>query len=294
MRMDSQIAAGYSTETVTAVDGVTLFCRKWEPAKEAIASVVIVHGLGEHSGRYVHVGRYFAEAGFRTIAFDLRGHGRSPGRPVFVKRYLELASDVDSVVKRFSGGPAFLFGHSLGGQLVLWTAQHFRLKVEGLIVSAPWLALAHAPPRWQVFAAKKLNGLIPGLRFSTGIRPETLSRDQAHLDSLEDLDLLHKFVTIRTYLEAVNAATEILSAPVIDFPVLFTNGDADGITSWKAAEDYFMRLRAPSKSFKIYPGLLHELHNETERNDVLADYVGWMKSIIQSGSPGREEAPSRS
>jgi acylglycerol lipase len=275
------------------VAGLSLPCRKWVPTTDAVASVVIVHGLGEHSGRYVHVGRYFAESGFRTIAFDLRGHGRSAGRPVFVKRYVELASDVDCVVKHFSGGPAFVFGHSFGGQLVLWTAQHFRLKLEGLIVSAPWLALAYAPPRWQVFTAQKLNGLIPGLRFSTGIHPEKLSRDQAHLDSLEDLDLLHKFVTIRTYLEAVNAATEIMSAPMIDFPVLFAHGKADEITSCKVAEDFFRRLRAPSKSFKIYPGLLHELHNETERGQVLADYVEWMKSIIQTGSLGREEAPNR-
>ncbi len=85
MAGDSKSVAGYSTETVSAVDGLPLFCRRWDPATEAIATVVIVHGIGEHSGRYVHVGRYFAEAGFRTIAFDLRGHGRSPGRPVFVQ-----------------------------------------------------------------------------------------------------------------------------------------------------------------------------------------------------------------
>ena len=66
--MDSKVVAGYSTETVTAVDGLSLFCRKWDPATKALASVVVVHGLGEHSGRYVHVGRFFAEAGFRTIA----------------------------------------------------------------------------------------------------------------------------------------------------------------------------------------------------------------------------------
>jgi alpha-beta hydrolase superfamily lysophospholipase len=156
MTIDSKMFRGYSTETVTVGDdGLALFCRKWEPATPALASVVIVHGLGEHSGRYVHVGRYFSEAGFRTIAFDLRGHGRSPGRPAFVKRYVELASDVDCVVKHFSGGPAFLFGHSLGGQLVLWTAQHFRLTVAGLIVSAPWLALAFSQPRWQLFVAQK-------------------------------------------------------------------------------------------------------------------------------------------
>ena len=78
-----------------------------------------------------------------------------------MKRYVELASDVDCVVKHFSGDPAFLFGHSMGGQLVLWTAQHFRLTVAGLIVSAPWLALAFSPPRWQLFVAQKVNGLIP-------------------------------------------------------------------------------------------------------------------------------------
>jgi alpha-beta hydrolase superfamily lysophospholipase len=292
--MNSDLRAGYSTEIVTATDGLSLFCRKWEPATATVASVVIVHGLGEHSGRYVHVGRYLAEAGFRTIAFDLRGHGRSAGRPVFVKRYTELASDVDCVVQHFSGGPSFLFGHSFGGQVVLWTAQHFRLKVEGLIISAPWLALAYAPPRWQIFAAQKLNRLIPGFRFATGIRPETLSRDQAHLDSLEDLDLLHKFVTVRTYLEAANAATEILGSPVLNYPVLFAHGAADAVTSSKVAEDFFLRLQAPSKSFKIYPGLLHELHSDTERLQVLADYVDWMNSVIQTGSLGQEEAPSRS
>jgi alpha-beta hydrolase superfamily lysophospholipase len=284
MSIDSKMTGGYSTETVPVADGLALFCRKWEPSTPALASVVIVHGLGEHSGRYVHVGRYFSEAGFRTIAFDLRGHGRSPGQPAFVKRYIELASDVDCIVKRFSEGPTFLFGHSLGGQLVLWTAQHFRLMVVGLIVSAPWLALAFAPPRWQLFVAQKVNGLIPSLRFSTRIRSATLSRDQAHLDSLEDLDLLHKFSTVRLYLEAANAASEIMRTPLIDRPILFAYGDADGVTSWKVAEDYFERLRAPSKTFKTYPGLLHELHNETEREQVLADYVKWMKSVLQTGS----------
>lgn len=294
MTKDAKVVAGYSTETVAAVDGLSLSCRRWDPVTDAVATVIIVHGLGEHSGRYVHVGRYFAEAGFRTIALDLRGHGRSSGRPVFVQRYADWASDVDCVVKHFRGGPAFLFGHSLGGQLVLWTAQHFPLKVEGLIISAPWLGLAHPPPRWQVFAAQKLNELIPGLRFSTGIHPERLSRDQAHLDSLEDLDLSHRFVTIRTYLESAKAANEIMSASTIEFPVLFALGEADEITSSKVAEDYFIRLQAPSKLLKMYPGFLHELHNETERGQVLADYVEWMKSIIQTESPEQEEAPNRS
>ena len=294
MAGDSKTIAGYSTETVPSVDGLPLFCRRWNPPAEAIASVIIVHGIGEHSGRYVHVGRYFAEAGIRTIALDLRGHGRSPGRPVFAKRYRDLASDVDSVVQHFREGPTFLFGHSFGGQLVLWTAQHFQLAIAGLMVSSPWLALSFSPPRWQLFVAQKVNRLFPGLRFSTGIHPEKLSRDQLHLDSLEDLDLLHKFSTVRFYLEAANAASEILSQPLLESPVLFAYGDADEVTSCRAAEEYFLRLRAPSKTFKLYPGLLHELHNEKEREQVLADYVQWMKTIIQTGSLGPGEALRRS
>jgi alpha-beta hydrolase superfamily lysophospholipase len=283
--MDSTGAADYSTGTITSGDGLSLFYRRWDPENGAVANVFIVHGLGEHSGRYVHVGRYFAEAGFRTIAFDLRGHGRSDGNPVFIRRYQELASDVDCVIKHFIGSPAFLFGHSLGAQLVLWTVQHFQLELKGLILSAAWLALTHAPPKWKAIVARGLNRRIPGLRFPTGIDGEKLSHDRTHLDSLEDLELLHRFVTIRMYLEAARAASEILEVRRINFPILMVHGDEDEITSREAAEDFFKRLEAPSKAFKGYPGFRHELHNETDRRKVLADYVEWMRSILQNENP---------
>jgi acylglycerol lipase len=280
--MDSTGAADYSTGDITTVDGLSLFYRRWDPKTTVAANVLIVHGLGEHSGRYVHVGRSFAEAGFRTVAFDLRGHGRSDGKPVFIRRYEELAADVDYVVNHLIGNPAFLFAHSFGAQIVLWTVQHFQLELKGIISSAVWLALAHAPPRWQVIVAKKLNRRIPGLRFATGIDSEKLSHDQTQLDSLEDLDLVHRFVTIRMYLEAVRAATEILRARVIKFPILMVHGDEDEVTSREAAENFFNGLQAPSKTFKVYPGLRHELHNETDRTKVLADYVEWMRAIAQT------------
>jgi acylglycerol lipase len=275
----------YSTGTIATFDGLSLFYRRWDPKIGAAASVFIVHGLGEHSGRYVHVGRSYAEAGFRTIAFDLRGHGRSEGKPVFIKRYEELASDVDRVVTRFKGNPAFLFGHSLGAQLVLWTVQHYQLELKGLISSAVWLALARVPPRWQLLVAEKMNRAIPGLRFPTGINAKKLSHDQRHLDSLEDLELIHRFITVRMYLEAVRAATEILEVPVIKFPILMVHGDEDEVTSREVAEYYFNGLRAPLKAFKVYRGFRHELHNETGRAEVLADYVGWMKSIVGNSAP---------
>ncbi len=124
-----------------------------------------------------------------------------------------------------------------------------------------------------------MNRRIPGLRFSTGIDGGKLSHDQAHLDSLEDLDLLHRFVTVRFYLEAVRAATEILGAQSIKCPVLMVHGDQDEVTSREAAEQFFNRLKAPSKTFKLYPGLRHELHNETGRTKVLEDLCGMDEDI---------------
>jgi acylglycerol lipase len=270
---------GFSTETLTAVDGLPLFCRIWQPANDEAGTVIIVHGLGEHSGRYVHVADYFARNGFRTIAFDQRGHGRSGGRPVHVDRYDALAADVEFFVNRFRQGPTFLFGHSFGGQLVLWTAQRIQLRVNALIVSAPWLALSRRPPRWKLILVKILNGPFPTCRFPTDINSEKLSHDQAELDSLDDLDLVHHFLTVRTYVRAEEAAAAVLAVSKMTYPILYSHGDADEVTSYEVARDYFVRLQAPSKLVKIYPGMRHELHNDTGREQVLADYADWMKSV---------------
>jgi alpha-beta hydrolase superfamily lysophospholipase len=272
----------YRTATVKAGDGVSLFCRVWNPGSGG-GDIYLVHGLGEHSGRYVHVGQYFAEAGYRSIAFDLRGHGRSGGKPVFVNRYEELGIDVQSVIGHFGGVAPFLFGHSMGGQLVLWFTQRYKMNLAGVIASAPWLDLAQPPPLWQILVAGMLNRCLPGFRFPTNLDRNNLSHDLAHLDTLEDLDLLHDSISVRFFFEAMRAAEELVGNPVIDFPVLITQGGDDRVTSRGAAEAFFEKLRAPSKTLKVYPGLFHELHNETARCEVIDFMLAWMNSI--NGSP---------
>jgi len=293
-------AAEYMTGTITAQDGLPLFCRIWNSYADLGRSLILVHGLGEHSGRYVHVGNYFAKAGYKTIAFDLRGHGRSGGKPVFIRRYEELAADVQSVVSHFGVNDSFLFGHSMGGQLVLWAARHCRMKLSGVIASAPWLGLTRTPPFWQILLARGLNRSLPAVRFLTNVDAGNLSHDQAHLDSLEDLDLLHKFITVRFYFEAVKAAQQIIDDPVIGFPVLLVQGGDDRVTSRQTAEVFFKRLQAPVKRLKIYPGLFHELHNETARLEVMEFFLEWMNSVcglnpaIRSGYLAQEEDRDRS
>jgi acylglycerol lipase len=277
-------AATYTTGVLETDDGFKLFYRLWAPDPVAQKTVVIVHGLGEHSGRYVHVGKYFSEAGFRVVAFDLRGHGRSSGRPVAIKRYEELAKDVECVINRCGSRPNFLFGHSLGGQLVLWAAQRLPLDLAGVISSAPWLDLAFPPPKWRLALALRLNHRLPGLRFRTEINHKALSRDQAHLDSLEDLNLIYNFITVRMFTEASKAAKQAMQTKEFPMPLLIAHGGRDQVTSMEATKLFFTNLNASAKNLALYPELYHELHNEPERETVLADYVAWMNQVLGARS----------
>jgi alpha-beta hydrolase superfamily lysophospholipase len=266
-------------EYTTGMVNDRLFYRLWRPVAQPDATLIIVHGLGEQSGRYVHVGRFFSQRGVNTVAFDLRGHGRSRGTPGFVKSYDELVTDVREVVDRFKSDRTYVLGHSWGGQVVLWTVQRCVLPLKGIIVGAPWLRLAFDPPGWQVAVGRFLNDKLPGVRFPSKLDWTKLSHDKAHLDSLEDLDLGLPFVTVRMYFETLKTAEALLASPAINLPIFMAQGTEDEVTSLPVNQSFFEALKAPSKTFKIYPGMRHELHNETDRIKVLTDYADWLESL---------------
>jgi alpha-beta hydrolase superfamily lysophospholipase len=259
--------------------GPHLFFRRWTPDSSSRGTIVIVHGLGEHSGRYVHVGDFFARAGFTAFAFDLRGHGSSEGRPIFIRRYQDYLDDLESVFTHLGWPePLILFGHSLGGQLVLAYAQSGKKAPAGYIAASPWLGLSRPPSIWLERVARILNPVFPAWRFRTGIGSGDNSRDQALLDSFPDLDKGHEFITVRTYLEIVKANRQLVAHPSANAPVLLTHGEVDAVTSIEATRAYFEKLIAPSKTFISYPDARHELHNDLIRAKVLNDYLEWIQA----------------
>jgi alpha-beta hydrolase superfamily lysophospholipase len=259
-------------------DGLNLFYRRWISGSKG--TIVLVHGLGEHSGRYIHVGEFFAQAGFAVFAFDLRGHGWSDGRSAFIERHEEYLTDLDAALGCLqSPEPHFLFGHSLGGQLVLAQAQSSRKPPAGYIAASPWLDLSRPPSIWLVGVASVLNVIAPAWRFPTGIGPEEGSRDQTLLDSFPDLDKTHPFIRARTYFEVAKVGRKLLEHPTADAPVLLTHGQVDSVTSIEATRAYFEKLVAPGKAFISYPDARHELHNDLGRQKTLNDYLDWIGGI---------------
>jgi alpha-beta hydrolase superfamily lysophospholipase len=272
------------TGTFKTEAGGQIFFRRWTPASQSKATIVIAHGLGEHSGRYVHVGDFFARAGLAVFAFDLRGHGSSDGRPIFVRRYEDYLADLESVITHLDRPePLILFGHSLGGQLLLAYAQSGKNPPTGYIAASPWLSLSRPPSIWLEGVARMLNVVWPAWRFPTGIGPNETSRDQALLDSFPDLDKGHEFISVRTYFEVIKMGRALMAHPSANAPVLLTHGEVDSVTSIDATRAYFEKLIAPGKAFISYPEARHELHNDLIRATVLSDYLDWIRNQIKCG-----------
>ncbi|MBV8587764.1 MAG: lysophospholipase [Verrucomicrobia bacterium] len=278
-----------SRRYITGYLGISprLFYRRWKQTSGSNPMLLVVHGQGENSGRYVHVGDFFAEAGFEMLAIDLRGHGRSEGRPLAIRAYSDWLEDIATAVGFLADRKVIVFGHSMGGGLVLTYARNPGTNVVGLIAASPWLRLTEPPPDWLVALAHAVSTVWPGYRFPTGVDSSKTSSDPEHLWSLKDLDLTHHFITYQVYLATVMAGENLLAHPEVKVPVLLAHGEADRVTSVKATRDYFERLSAPSKELITYPGLLHELHNERIRQAVLEDYLRWIRELIErSGQNG--------
>jgi alpha-beta hydrolase superfamily lysophospholipase len=177
-------------------DGLSLFGQSWQPEDRPRAVVCLVYGLGEHSGRYTHVADQITQAGYSLIAFDLRGHGQSEGPRGHTPSYEALLNDVNfflnEVDKNFPELPLFLYGHSLGGNLVLNYVIRRQPKLKGVIATAPWLRLAFEPPSFKIILAQITNYIWPSFSQKNGLDTKVLSRDPEVVHAYENDPTLTK------------------------------------------------------------------------------------------------------
>lgn len=268
----------FEENRLVAEDGLGLFTRR-AIVERPRAEVVLVHGMGEHSARYFHVAEQLAAEGFRLCALDLRGHGRSEGRRGYLRNYDLMTSDVQQAWRHFAeaGLPMFLYGHSLGGQIALNFVLRHQPPLAGAVIASPWLRLAFEPPRWKLMLAHLARCIYPGFTQGTGMRSERLSRDSEFLAAMRDLDLVHHRMSAGMFFAIKEAARCAgAGAAEITCPILLLHGAEDPITSAQATEEFFGRIASPDKSLRLYPGRLHETHNDIGRDEVIGDVVRWL------------------
>jgi alpha-beta hydrolase superfamily lysophospholipase len=252
--------------------------------------VVIVHGLGEHSGRYGEVARHLTAAGYLVLAFDLRGHGRTEGPRGHARGFGILLDDVDEVVGEAAGRgralPAFLYGHSLGGSIVLNYALRRQPQLAGLVVSSPLLQPTIAPGAWRVTLARTLQRIWPALTFANTVDPADLSRDPEVVRAYREDPLVHRRVSVRLGTQMLRAGRWALAhADGLRVPTLLMHGTADSLTS-PAASRLFARRAENLCQLRLWDGCFHELHWERERAAVLEFVVDWLRRGRDSAGGG--------
>jgi alpha-beta hydrolase superfamily lysophospholipase len=257
-------------------DGVALLTRHW-PAADPWGAILIVHGLGEHSGRYEHVGDRFAAAGLDAYAYDHRGNGGSDGRRGDIDRWSryhdDLAERLAAVRENAGGRPVIVYAHSMGGLIAAGYLLSDRPRPDLTVLSAPGLDSTLAA--WKKALAPILARIVPTLSVPNGVPVETLSRDPEVGRRLLADPLNVRTSTTRFGAEAVAEQARVRAAArSIGGPTLVLHGLDDGLVPPAASEVF---EGAPGVERRTYPGIRHELHNEPEGPAVLDEVVAWLR-----------------
>ena len=268
----------------------SLYYRFWRPSR-AQALLVIVHGFGEHGGRYAAFAQPLARQGIGVAVPDLWGHGRSGGAHGDVEEVHRYVTDcsrlTQEVFLRESGQERYaIFGHSFGGLIAILWALRDSTSLRRLIVQSPLLEVGFPLPQWKTTLARWLAACWPTAPFSMNLDLAALSHDPLVLQAYRNDPLVHNTMTARTYCSMLRARDEALKrAPELQAPVLLLYGSADRIISIGAAQRWFDALRC-EKSCVVFPDLYHELHHESIKGDVQRHVLAW---ILSTGT-GRPEA----
>jgi alpha-beta hydrolase superfamily lysophospholipase len=260
-------------------DGVELFAQWFIPSSPR-GTVAIVHGLGEHCGRYGHVTQTLNEAGLAVVKFDLRGHGKSGGSRGHAPSYMALMDDIQHLLQEAAGRypdiPLFLYGHSLGGNLILYYAITRKPMINALIVTSPGLAPAFPLTKIKTTAGKILSRVAPAALMDNGLDREMLSRDHNTVEKYNADPLVSGKVSARLGMDIIdNGAWIVAHAKELELPTLLMQGTGDKIVNPKMTEE-FAKAAGQNVTLKLWQGYYHELHNEPENAEVLAFMKEWI------------------
>lgn len=261
-------------------DNLDLFTQDWTiPNPKAL--VVLTPGYNDRSGRFEHVGQALNAAGYSLYSYDLRGHGHSGGQRGHTPGFDSLLDDLDRVVgaarQAAPSTPLFVYGHSMGGNITLNYAIQRPAGLKGVIATGPWLKLATDPSPLLLGGMKVLNAVYPTASIKSGINTAGLSRDPKVGEAYLADPLLHGLITPRLALAAADNGLKALDqAGSLKLPLLILHGADDPITSPAASEAFYKAAGSADKTYKTFPGMRHEIHNELGKEEVLTTITDWL------------------
>lgn len=275
----------HSDDRFTGVAERSIYFQYWEPETSPRAVLLLVHGASEHSGRYQHLAQYFTGYNFAVAALDHNGHGYSEGTRghlVAFEDYLhDLGTFHQQVEKHFSGIPKFLIGHSLGGLIGCNYLLQHQSEFAGCILSSAAIKTGLQPGRVQMLLIHFLALLVPRLGVMQ-LDANGVSRDPLEVNKYIEDPLVHHGKGSARLVRELFAGMEAVQARAaeITLPMLILHGGEDVMTAPEGSRFLHQHISSSDKTLKIYPGLYHEIFNEPEQAEVLADVMNWCEAHL--------------
>ncbi len=279
------MSAKWTEHRFVAFDGTPLFYRRATPTEKPKAVILIVHGMGEHGGRYGHVVDYLGTMGFECFVPDLRGFGKSGGKRGSIRAFSDLMKDLSALhaiaERETKDVPVFLLGHSFGGLIASSYAAQTKKKLAGVILTSPIFGIKIPVQPWRHALGVIASCLAPDYSQPTRVEAGMLTHDTMILKEYARDTLIYHRISARLYLELVRAiAKKKEIAASIRSPLLLLQSGRDVVVDASAARDFFAALRVADKELETYDELYHEILNETDRARVLSRIGVWVSGHL--------------
>ena len=272
-----------SEKTIFTSRGNKIFIRECKPKNLQEKNILLIHGLGEHSGRYKEFAEFFIKNGIGVYALDLQGHGKSDGKRGHIKSFEEYLESVESslifIRKKFLETPIILFGHSLGGLIGLnFLIERESKEIESAVISSPWIETAIKIPEYLILLQKVLKRIFPSLRLNNRLISNHLSKNKDVVSKYDKDELVHNKISLNLYSEVMKSIDNVKEkASRIKAKTFLYHGMSDRIISSKGTIEISKLLK--SHKLKLYDNVYHEPHNDLEKEEIYQDILEFIKKI---------------
>jgi alpha-beta hydrolase superfamily lysophospholipase len=272
-----------TTGEFASPDGIKIFYRQYQADPER-ARMVIAHGVGEHSGRYGNVIERVIPKGISVWVPDHRGHGQSGGKRGHVLNFVQYLTDIRLTVELAKkdmpdGMPCFLLGHSMGGLIALYFAQHYPELIDGVVASSPCLGMVIEIPAVKKVLGSFMSYVWPGMTMGSGLDATKISRDENVVSAYKNDPLVHDRVSARFFTELLAAMESVnQQASALNVPVLMQVAGEDYLVDADSSKHFFEKLTLQDKTLHVYDDMYHEIYNapEDQTGRVLDDLETWL------------------
>ncbi|MGJ3235090.1 lysophospholipase [Marivirga sp.] len=261
-------------------DNLSLEVQKYIQADNPDKIILIVHGHGEHAGRFEEVAEYFNNKDISVMALTLRGHGNSEGKKGHAPSMNQLLTDIEYFIRfvrvDFLNADLYLYGHSMGGNLVLnYLAKDQSNEIKAGIATSPWIKLAFEPPNWKVNLGKWVADIFPGLIQSTGLKAEDISSLKEEVQKYNDDPLVHSKISAKLFTSIMKGGDYLIhNIHKFKHPIFLAHGQKDKIISHDATAAFAKDSRL--FTFKSYPDSKHEIHHDVDFENLMTAIMDWM------------------